>query len=63
VDRIARAFHERYEALASRYGYETRPESAVTWENVPEQNKNLMCAVVASLLIDGVIAEPGKGSS
>lgn len=60
ADEIARAFHERYESLASHYGYETRPESAVTWDRVPEKNKNLMVATVASLLLDGVIVAAQK---
>lgn len=55
VDEIAQAFHERYERLAPEHGYETRKESAVSWENVPEKNKSLMRAVVKSLLDDGVI--------
>lgn len=46
---IARAFHETYERLALNFGYETRPESAVPWEDVPEQNKALMCAVAAEV--------------
>lgn len=42
---LARFFHETYEELAPSYGYETRKESAVSWENVPEKNKKLMTAV------------------
>lgn len=53
---IARAFHERYERLAPAHFYRTREASAVPWENVPENNKSLMVAVVRSLLDDGVIA-------
>lgn len=53
---IARAFHERYERLAPAHSYRTREASAVPWENVPENNKSLMVAVVRSLLDDGVIA-------
>ena len=41
---LARAFHETYERLAPEFGYETRRESAVPWEDVPENNKNLMIA-------------------
>jgi hypothetical protein len=42
---LARRFHEIYEELAPQYNYETRKESAVSWDNVPENNKNLMIAV------------------
>lgn len=47
--------HERYEALAPKHGYETRKESAVPWEDVPERNKSLMCATMAAMLEDGII--------
>jgi hypothetical protein len=54
-DRIASAFHEAYERLAPRYGYKTREASAVPWEDVPNDNKRLMRAVVGDLLNKGVI--------
>lgn len=57
AERIARAFHERYETLAPRYGYETREASAKPWEQVPAENKALMVGVVSELLSAGVIAE------
>lgn len=53
---VARRFHEVYETLAPHYGYETRPESAVPWEKVPENNQSLMRATVAQLLYEGVIS-------
>lgn len=56
--RIAKAFHEAYEALAPVYRYKTRSESAVPWDDVPEKNKGLMCATVRQLIRDGVI-RPG----
>jgi hypothetical protein len=45
AEELARAFHETYERLAPAYSYETRRESAVPWEQVPENNKQLMIAV------------------
>ncbi len=54
---LARAFHETYERLAPSYGYETRRASAVPWEQVPENNKQLMIAVCEELL-RGVLSEP-----
>lgn len=58
AEEIAYAFHATYEHLAPEYGYETREASAVPWKDVPEANKNLMIAVVRSLIADGVIAAP-----
>lgn len=46
TEALAQAFHEAYERLAPSFGYETRRESAVPWEQVPEQNRALMVAVV-----------------
>lgn len=45
----ARRFHEVYEDLAPSFGYNTRKASAVEWDLVPENNRQLMqatCAVV-----------------
>ena len=47
---LARLFHETYERLAPTFGYETRKESAVAWEDVPGHNRGLMIAVAASIL-------------
>lgn len=55
-ERIAKAFHEAYERLAPDHNYETRKASAKPWNEVPEDNRNLMIAVVADLLKTGVIA-------
>jgi hypothetical protein len=54
-ERLAKEFHEAYERLAPQFGYETRPESAVPWEQVPEQNRQLMVAVVQDLRSRAVI--------
>lgn len=58
AEQVARAFHEEYERLAPYFGYETRQESAVPWEQVPEQNRALMIAVAGSLLGKGTITRP-----
>lgn len=49
---MAKRFHEHYEYLAPLYGYETRKESAVPWERVPESNRILMIAVAAKVMDD-----------
>lgn len=46
---IARHFHETYERYAPKYNYTTSPETAVPWQNVPENNKKLMIAVAAHM--------------
>lgn len=46
---LARLFHETYERLAPAFGYETRKDSAVPWEDVPEANKSLMIAVAGEV--------------
>ena len=55
TDEIARRFHEAYERLAPSHSYETRTESAVPWEQVPEKNRALMRDVVRALMDDGYI--------
>lgn len=56
IEVIARRFHETYEALAPMFGYETRKRSAVPWAQVPDDNKDLMRAVVGALLdVGGVM--------
>jgi hypothetical protein len=47
----AKDFHETYERLAPKFGYETRKESAKPWAKVPENNRKLMIAVVEEVLI------------
>lgn len=49
-DELARFFHETYERLAPDYGYKTREESAVPWDDVPTDNKALMTATCAEVL-------------
>lgn len=60
---LARRFHDSYERLAPLYGYETRPESATSWENVPPTNRALMIAVADELrqeLTPVLVAEAGN---
>lgn len=57
---VARLFHETYERLAPKFGYETRKASAVPWGQVPEQNKTLMIAVAGEVLKE-LCKRPCKG--
>jgi hypothetical protein len=55
AEHIAKEFHRRYELLAPLWGYETRKDSAVPWEDVPENNRGLMIATITHLINTGVI--------
>ena len=52
---IARQFHYRYEQLAPHFRWETQSLSKVPWDDLPENQKNLMMATVAALRQEGVI--------
>lgn len=56
---IAQAFHEAYERLAWERGYETREESRVPWDEVPDANRHLMVDTAKVLIAGGFIA-PGR---
>lgn len=49
---LAQLFHETYERLAPSFGYETRKETAVSWQDIPADNPNkrLMIAVAGEVL-------------
>lgn len=50
AEALARLFHDTYERLAPNYGYKTREESAVPWDDVPEPNRSLMIAVAGEIV-------------
>ncbi len=50
AESVAKLFHESYERLAPTFGYETREETRLPWERVPERNKRLMIAATAEVL-------------
>jgi hypothetical protein len=47
---LARRFHATYERLAPAYGYSTRAETSVAWEDLPKANKHLMVATAEMVL-------------
>jgi uncharacterized protein YciW len=49
---VARLFHTHYERLAPEHGYETRKDSAVAWDQLPESNRRLMIATAKAVLED-----------
>jgi len=58
AEEVAREFHQVYERLAPDFGYKTREASRGSWENVPDNNKKLMIAVVEELAERRVINIP-----
>lgn len=63
AEAIAAEFHRTYERLAPRFGYLTRPASAVPWEDVPPANRDLMVATVVDLLARRVIERPADAAT
>lgn len=55
AESIAKAFHDSYELQAGNFGYETREASRKPWDQVPENNRSLMIAVVQDLIDRGII--------
>lgn len=51
AEELAQKFHEAYERLAPNFGYKTREASAKPWAEVPENNRKLMEAVVAEVML------------
>jgi len=49
---LARAFHTIYERLAPLYGYETRKETAVSWDELQNPNKELMLATCREIILE-----------
>jgi hypothetical protein len=52
AEKVARLFHERYEELAPSFGYQTRPESAKPWADIPPQYRQHMIATTVAVLHD-----------
>lgn len=48
-EKLAKRFHEIYEATAPQFGYVTNKESACMWEDVPPMNKALMVSVATQI--------------
>lgn len=60
AENLARRFHEAYELLAPHFGYETRPETAVPWDEVEDTNRRLMIATAALVLLSLPIPPTGR---
>jgi len=55
VESVAQSFHDVYERLAPEFGWKTQAQSRKSWEEVPDENKELMKSVVAILVKHDVI--------
>lgn len=56
AERIARLFHAAYETHAPSHGYETRKETSVPWDDLPENNRSLMVATVREV-VDHILTD------
>ncbi len=54
----ARRFHEMYEALAPDFGWQTQERSRVSWDKLPDNQRELMVAVVRTLRLRGAFTYP-----
>lgn len=50
VEKIARAFHDEYEAFAEANGWETQKRSRVAFDDLPAENRATMISTVRALL-------------
>ena len=52
AEELAELFHTTYGRLAPQFGYTTRPETAIPWQEIPADNRNkrLMVAVAGEVL-------------
>jgi len=60
VEAAARAAHDEYEARAPEFGYETRRETAVPWDEVPGYNRDLMLLAQTAALAAADAVDPAR---
>lgn len=62
IENIAREFHDAQARLLHDHKeFATPNESRMNWALIPESHRNLMMAVVRSMLTDEII-EPGRNA-
>ena len=49
IEQLCEEMHDRYEAAAIGAGWETNPESRLSWADIPEANKQTMRAAVGPI--------------
>jgi hypothetical protein len=57
AEAIAREFHSSYEKLAPEFGWETQTASRKEWDEVPDENRELMVAVAQDLISRQIVRE------
>lgn len=55
-DQLAELFHTTYEQVTPQFGYETRRETAVPWDELPHPHKQMLIAVATQVLGQLVLA-------
>ena len=55
AEELAKRFHYLYEMNALNYGYETRRETSVKWEDVPDNIRALMTHVCSEILKESTL--------
>lgn len=50
VEKIARAFHDEYQAFAEAHGWETQRTTRVAFDDLPERNRGTMLDTIRALL-------------
>jgi len=63
IERAAKAAHDKYEEYAPMVGYETKKESRVPWEDLPEHHQHLMCVSTKAAIRAYLKDAPGRLNS
>lgn len=58
VEKIARAFHDEYQAWAEAKGWETQEATRTSFDGLPAENRETMLATVQALLDRKIIGAP-----
>jgi hypothetical protein len=56
AEKIARAFHDEYEAFAAMHGWETQETTRTSFDDLPDENRRTMLATVQALLDRKILA-------
>ena len=59
-EKIAKELYETYGKLTPEFEPKTRRRTDLSWEKAPQQNKDLMIAVVKNLMRRGVLSAGSK---
>ena len=54
VDSLARMFHDSYERIAKEVGWKTQESCKVEFDDLPEENKQVMLRTVGEVVDNGI---------